>query len=404
MTVLYLSQNGISDHIGQSQVAPYLLGLAAQGYDIHLLTAEKPGKEALKAEYAARFAAAGIRWTTIAYHNRPPLLGSAWDLAQFAWAARRIVRAERITVVHCRSHPPMPVGMLVKRRTRAKLLFDFRDFWADSNLAHGRFRSVFRWFKRREADYVASADAVVTLTRAAAEHLARAYPDPNQPPGRKYTVIPCCADFDLFRPLPARDRARADLRIPGDTTVLVYLGSIGPVYLVDEMMALFAELCALRPGAVFLLICNNGEREIASAAAARGIPADRLRVLNASRPAIPSYLAAADVAVAFKRADLSNLGCSPVKIGEFLACGVPVIANAGVGDLDDLLEPAINGSLTLADFAPATMQAALARVLGPDRLCAEDIRANSAGWRLEEGVSRYASIYEALGERPGRRG
>ena len=29
MTVLYLSQNGITDHIGQSQVAPYLLGAVA---------------------------------------------------------------------------------------------------------------------------------------------------------------------------------------------------------------------------------------------------------------------------------------------------------------------------------------------------------------------------------------
>ena len=40
MTVLYITQNGVADHIGQSQVAPYVLGLAREGHRIHLLSSE----------------------------------------------------------------------------------------------------------------------------------------------------------------------------------------------------------------------------------------------------------------------------------------------------------------------------------------------------------------------------
>ena len=38
MKVLYISHDGITDHIGKSQVAPYLLGLAAKGYGITVLS------------------------------------------------------------------------------------------------------------------------------------------------------------------------------------------------------------------------------------------------------------------------------------------------------------------------------------------------------------------------------
>lgn len=401
MTVLYITQNGITEHIGQSQVAPYLLGLAARGFDIHLLSAEKPAQEALKAEYRARFAAAGIRWTAIAYHNRPPLLGQLRDMAAFLAKALAIARRERVTLIHSRSHPPMLVALALKRWTGARLLFDFRDFWADSNLAHGRFKPVFRWFKRRERDFVAGSDAVVTLTARAAEHLALAYPDPARPAASKYTVIPCCADFAHFGVTDSRDAARADLGIAPDATVLLYLGSIGAVYLVPEMMALFAELRRLRPGAIFLLVCNNGHDEVHAAARHAGVPASALRVVTAPRPRIPFLIGAADLAVAFKRADLANLGCSPIKIGELFASGVPVIANAGVGDLDALLAPDRNGSLVLADFAPATMRAALARVLDGPVPGPEVIRRNSMDWALEAGIGRYATLYETLGERSG---
>lgn len=400
MTVLYLSQNGIADHIGQSQIAPYLFGLAGRGFDIHLLTAEKPGQEALKADYAARFAAAGIRWTTIGYHNRPPLLSTAWDLAQFARAARRIVRRENITLVHCRSHPPMPVAMLAKRWAKAKLVFDFRDFWADSGIAHGRLVPVYRWWKQRERGFVAASDGMVTLTQRAADHLRATYPEARP----RYQVIPCCADFGLFTPRPDRDARRAELDIPADAAVLAYVGSLGPDYLLADMMRLFAELRAQRPDAVFLLLCNNGADQAHAAAAAAGLPAHAIRVIGLPRAQVPSYLSVADASVVFIRADLSKIGCSPTKLAELFACGIPVIANAGVGDMDAILSPARNGSVVLPALTTEAMRAGLATLLAPAGPDAAKIRENSLEFSLEAGIERYASLWAALGERHGRAG
>jgi glycosyltransferase involved in cell wall biosynthesis len=236
---------------------------------------------------------------------------------------------------------------------------------------------------------------VVTLTAAAARHLAAEYPDPRTPPPVKYTVIPCCADFELFR-LQDGAETRARLGIAPDATVMIYLGSIGAVYLVPEMMAMFGELSRLRPGAVFLLVCNNGHQEVEAAAEAAGIPREAIRIVQAARDEIPGLIAAANLSVAFKRADLSNLGCSPTKLGETLACGVPVIANAGVGDLDEILSPEINGSLTLPDFSPATMRAGIEQVLN-GTLSPAKIRGSALALSLQSGVDAFASIYEAIG-------
>ena len=39
--VLYISYDGMTDNLGQSQVIPYLQGLSEKGYSIHLLSCEK---------------------------------------------------------------------------------------------------------------------------------------------------------------------------------------------------------------------------------------------------------------------------------------------------------------------------------------------------------------------------
>lgn len=396
MTILYLSQDGIADHIGQSQIAPYLLGLARLGHDIHILSAEKAGTDAIAADYRARFAAAGIRWTTVRYHK--PLVGTLRDLAAMARAARRIARSEQITLVHCRSHPTMPVGLAVKSWTGAKLLFDFRDFWADSGIAKGRFVPIYRLIKRLERRFVSGADHVNCLTQRAVAHLRARYVV-GEAAAPSFSVVPCCADFDLFRPSETSAGDRAELGIAADATVLLYLGSIGPDYLLDRMLALFVELRALRSDAIFLFVLNNAEATVRAAAAGAGLPPASIRVVAAARAQVPALIRASDLSVAFYRADLSKIGCSPTKLAETLACGVPVIANTGVGDLDALLAPAINGSLALADFAPATMRAGLEQVLG-GKLSAPEIRASALAMSLHFGVNAYASVYEELGVGP----
>lgn len=400
--VLYLTQDGITDHIGQAQIAPYILGLARMGHKIHVVSAEKRNRPALDAKYQRLFDEAGVKWTTVPYANKPPLVSSFMVLWRMYQQAVAVMEAEGQDIIHCRAYLPLELAVRLKKRFGAKLLVDFRDFWADVGIEKKPFKFVYRHLKRREPDYICSADHIVTLTERAARILMRWYPAAVEGKRENYTVIPCCADFDHFdrRNLePEAVEAHRQALELGQGPVLLYLGSIAHDYLLPEMMQLFRALIALRPAAKFLFVSNYGSEDVYRQAAAAGVPAEAIRFTTVDRAQVPEYLALADLSVVFIRATESKAGCSPTKLAELFAMNVPVIANAGVGDLDTIIDYQRNGSVIVDAFDPATLSGAVQKLLS---LTGEDrtrIRPHSSEFSLEEGVRRYASIYEKL-DRP----
>jgi glycosyltransferase involved in cell wall biosynthesis len=71
--------------------------------------------------------------------------------------------------------------------------------------------------------------------------------------------------------------------------------------------------------------------------AARGITEDQFTMRSVAASDMPSYLAAGDVGLSFIKRCFSKIASSPTKNGEYLACGLPLIINAGIGDSDLLV-------------------------------------------------------------------
>jgi glycosyltransferase involved in cell wall biosynthesis len=400
MSTLYITQNGITDPIGQSQVAPYLLGLAMRGYRIHVLSAEKAGQDVLIAQYQRLFDDAGISWSRVRYHNKPPLISTIYDLLHMYFLAKKIIKSEAIRLVHCRSFPPAVIGYRLKQTLGVKYIFDFRDFYADGGLVNKPFKFVYRYLKKLEGPMIRSADKVVCLTHKAKKLLEQWYQQDVASADGRFQVIPCCADFqhfDVSRLNPAEQlAARVRAGVQGDEFVLLYLGSLGPDYLLPQQMALFRQVLAVRPGARFVFVSNNGKELVYAECDVQGVARETIRFLSADRKDVPALISVADLSVVFIRADVSKAGCSPTKLAELFACNVPVIANAGVGDLDAIISLRKNGSFIVPDFAEATLRAAVEQVIGCQESKAVNIRENSRKFALEEGVARYAAVYQAL--------
>lgn len=402
MNVLYITQNGITDHIGRSQVAPYLLGLARQGYGIHVLSAEKPSQAALVPAYQKLFDEAGIHWTRIRYHNSPPLVGTLFDLVKMYWTALGIVKRQNIGVVHCRSFPPALVGYRLKKALGVKYIFDFRDFYADGGLHNKRFKFVYRRLKAMEGPMLRSADKIVCLTTRARDILVDWYFSdlPEADSVKRFQVIPCCADFDHFNPaMVSATKVEAMAKRAGvakDDFILLYLGSLGPDYLLPKMLLLFKELLVLVPSARFLFVSNNGEDLVQRECASLEIPPDRISFVTADRSEVPDFITLANLSVVFIRPDVSKAGCSPTKLAELFAMNVPVVANSGVGDMDSIVSLSVNGSALVRDFEAGTLRRALTDVMA----AAEreiPIRENSEmAFSLESGTEKYSHVYAEL--------
>lgn len=401
--VLYLTQDGITDHIGQAQIAPYILGLASLGHRIHVVSAEKPRRDVLTAKYRNLFDAAGVKWSYVRYANKPPLVSSFVVLWRMHKLAQSVMQRERQAIIHCRAYLPLEIAVRLKRQFGAKLLLDFRDFWADVGIEKKPFKFVYRHLKRREAGYFAAADHIVTLTNRAADILMGWYPGAVSGSRSRYQVIPCCADFAHFDPARADpallDRRRGELDLGAKDVVLLYLGSIGYDYLLPEMMKLFRALLALRPNAKFLFISNNGKEEVERELPSWDIPADTLRYVSVDRAQVPEYAALADLSVVFIRPTLSKAGCSPTKLAELFALNIPVIANTGVGDLDEIIALERNGSVIVPDFEESTLRRALEQILQLSPSGRGRIREQSRNMSLEAGVQQYDAIYSLLDRR-----
>jgi glycosyltransferase involved in cell wall biosynthesis len=313
-------------------------------------------------------------------------------------AASRIAATEMPDIVHCRSYLPLELGARLKRRFGLKYKAEFRDFWADVGNETKRIKRVYKWFLKREPSSLGNADHVVTLTERATAVLIKRHPHVVGGRRENYTVIPCCADFGLFDPALVNSREtserRRELDIPAAAPVMLYLGSLGPDYLLGPMMALFRELHRLRQDAIFVFLVNNGWDAIQAEATKAGVPMEALRCTSAQRDDIPSYLALASVSPVFIRPTASKAGCSPTKVGELFAMNVPIIANSGYGDIDEILSPDENGSAVIRDFKPETLRAALEEVLSGSR--PRSIRAASGAFSLDEGTRRYDRIYRTL--------
>lgn len=397
--ILYITHDGITDHIGRSQIAPYLFGLAERGYRIHVLSAEKPGRKALMEEYQRKFQQTGICWTTVQYSNRFSFLSFMLELRRLRISAERIIRDEDIKALHCRCFPATLLGERLKHRFGVKLIFDFRDFWPDTRLETRIFKLPYRLIKARESVLVQAADKIVCLTVRAREILIDRHLRTRPRPEALFQVIPCCADFSLFDGSIVTPQAQEQAHLRAGVSigqyVLLYLGSLGADYLLREMLKLFAQVLALHPQACFLFLSNNGRELVDAECAALGLPVEAIRFVSADRYDVPAFLTLADLSVVFIRPGMSKAGCSPTKLAELFACGVPVIANTGVGDMDEIVSLQRNGSVLVGDFSDTTLRQAVVDVEQAKTLRIP-IRANSTEFSLMAGIDRYAGIYDEV--------
>jgi hypothetical protein len=79
--ILYLSYDGMTDPLGQSQVLPYLIGLGKKGYQFTLISFEKPGRYATARDAIASLCNSyGIEWHPLIYTKSPPIFSTIKDI------------------------------------------------------------------------------------------------------------------------------------------------------------------------------------------------------------------------------------------------------------------------------------------------------------------------------------
>lgn len=391
MSVLYISYDGMLEPLGQSQVLAYQERLS-RDWEIHLLSFEKPSDLINAAAYASvqnRMRAARIHWHPRRYHRRLSAVATTYDILMGVLHGGYLVLRHRIGIVHARSYVSAVMALILKNITGAKFIFDMRGFWADERVDgglwpdQGRMFRVAKWFERR---FLLRADHVVSLTEAAIKEMAQfPYLQSKMP---AVSVIPTCADLAKFKPGSAKPEG----------LVLGYVGSAGTWYLFDAIISCFNRLLLLRPDARLLVINRNEHEYIQERLAAGGVPPHLVELRSAEHADVPVQMARMSMGVFFIKPAFSKQASAPTKLGEFLGCGIPCIANSRVGDMANILnEEKVGVAVDQfdCDALDQGLRDLLVLVDAPDikRRCAA---AAQRHFSLDEGVARYDRIYRSL--------
>ncbi len=350
MRALYICYFGVREPLVQTQVLPYLRELRKDRHEFTLLTFE-PG---LAANWTtdeiesqrAKLGEEGIDWQCLPYHKRFSAAVTVYDIFRGSLRVRRIIKEKSIDILHGRVHVPTVMGALARRfsRRKPKLLFDIRGFFPEEYTDAGIWPEngiIYRSVKRVEKWLMKESDGFVVLTEKARDILFPAFSDDGTDGfGRPVEVIPCCVDFEKRFAIDRetlRRRFRNKMGID-ERFVFVHAGALGGLYL-NEQIADFLATARERDRSVFAMFLTQSDPgEIVSLLKARGFGIADLFVGKVEPGEMPGYLCAADAGLSFVKAGYATQSRSPTKIPEYLACGLPVIANRGVGDVDDLIE------------------------------------------------------------------
>jgi glycosyltransferase involved in cell wall biosynthesis len=386
-TALYISYNGINAALVQSQVINYLRTLHTHGWNFLLITFEREPLDSEQIDQrSAQLQALGIDWYPHFY--RPGGAAIISGILRASRLAMTLVRRNQVSLIHCRSFIPAIVGAATGAVSGRPWIFDIRGFWVDEKTYKGRISptsAAYRLGKWVERQLYRRCAAVVALTQASA-NIISALPLWQQQQRPPVVVIPTCVDIAAFQ-LPHQASARVRFG---------YLGSLGPGYMAQQILEFFEVVVQAPLAASLTLISQTDNADIPGFEQRRALHPEQLALASAAPHEVPQRLTEIDIGLSFIEPHYCKQASCPTKLGEYLAAGIPVIAN-DIGDMASVLRRDRVGVI-IEDFSPAgylhAAQEAMALRAEPDfqARCQRAV----ARFSLTQGSAQYLNLYQQV--------
>jgi glycosyltransferase involved in cell wall biosynthesis len=305
-------------------------------------------------------------------------------LSSFEHFVLRHVMERDHDILHCHDFPLLAVAVEAKRRRGKPLVYDAHELYHAQVQLPGRTR---RRYKSREARLIRHADLAITVNPFLARIMAEDY-------GCKLPSVILNA-----APLRREHKPRLDLRqklgFTDQDRIVLYQGWMSPERGLDRLV----RTACYFPANVHLVMIGYGlnESELRALSTAQGTDDGRVVFLGrVEADDLACLTPAADLGVIpYHAIDLNNRYCSPNKLFEFLAAGVPFVCNE-LPFLRAIIDAHGCGMVTDLSKPEAAAAAILSIVEHPVGLKALKDAAENAGRELcwEKEGEKLVALYE----------
>jgi len=316
------SSNGIL----HSQVLTPASVLAHDSFNCFFVGAEpdETGARQAQQEIERRY---GLLCRIYSHRRLPiPYFGLSHQAFAVARLARNLIRQWKPDFIYVREFYCVPAVNLVIKRTGATSVLDVRGAVSEETaLKRGRgLRSSF--LLQRERTAIATAGRICCVSQNMKQWIQR------QTGRQDIEVIPCCVNTENFAFRPeARLSLRREWGILDDDLLFCYSGGLAPWQRIQDVIALFTQISRHINKSRFLFLTRQQEC-LKSLLAASGLASQRCVLTSCDHHRVAAHLSAADFGVIMWHDVVVNNVASPVKVAEYMACGLPVLLTSGIGD------------------------------------------------------------------------
>ena len=386
--VLFVTWDGPQVSYLESLFIPIFERLSGLGIHFDVLQF-RWGEPALTIRANRRCRDAGLGYRAVIVRRGLPVVAPFVSALVGSREVGRAVRDFGTDLVMPRSLLPALAVLAAGGNRLRPMIYDADGLEADERVDFrglSRGNPVYRLLRQVERRAVVQSRSVLVRSADAAAILAeRASVDRN-----RFHVVTNGRDPTLFRPATpaARRKARAELGLPLDAPVLVYSGSIAPQYRLDKVAGAIAAVRRLAPDAQLLVLTSEPSRALDMLEGHLPGIGGFTEAVTVQPERVPFYLGAADAGLSFRSEAFSTRAIAPVKLGEYLLCGLPVIGTAAAGSA------ALDREVFFADGgdSDAAAQWLLAR---PAKIARRAREAGLEYFSLEASVAAYSNAIAA---------
>jgi glycosyltransferase involved in cell wall biosynthesis len=309
-------------------------------------------------------------------------------MRRFAW--RHVVDQERLflrlfapALEHLRADvytahdlPLLPVALDAARRDGAKVVYDSHELFAEQEFSEAEKRM----WRDVEARAIHACDAVMTINPSVAAELERRY-------GVARVHVIYNAERNPALPAVA-GRFHREFSLPAQARVLLFQGGLSAGRNLEELVS---AMRFVRTQDLHLVLMGDGalKAQLRTLAARSG--AQRVHLKDAVPQAdLLSWTASADAGVIpYQATCLNNYYCTPNKLFEFIAAGLPVLGS----DLPEIRSIVMGNGI--GEVADLSTEAKIAAAI--DGFFADPARLDA--WRAAAAVAREKVNWDVEGRK-----
>ena len=344
-SIIICASHSFKDPLFQGLMFQYILNLQqihSNSYSYHLITEEQKNYQCSideQRDIKIQLAEKNIHWHPQPYRGgRFILLKKLWHFIILFHTLRTIKRNENVKLIIGFLAIASGYSYIISRLLKTKfMVFCFephslymKEFgiWSEHSLKY-------KLLHRIEKLQATRSDYVVGPTYHTIELLEK------WKSKSKLFRVPISVDTEKFSFSPnKRQSIRSLLKIAEDRYVMMYLGKFGGIYYNEEQVAQFCRRLLQFDAAIyFLIISPNDPIQIKITFEKQGISKPDFSVLNTiPYDEIENYISASDMGIVAIPPLHSQKFRTPVKVGNYLSCGLPFIINRGIADDDIMAE------------------------------------------------------------------